>query len=44
MRKDTNKVFQWRIRNLKWPEEVYVLDIDEDKQEIIIKTTVKKYA
>lgn len=35
--------FQWRIRNLPYPEEVYVLDVDPEKQEVVIKTTIKKY-
>jgi hypothetical protein len=35
--------FQWRIRNLPYPEEVYQLEVDPEKQEIVIKTTIKKY-
>ena len=43
MRKDTAGQFQWRIRNLPWPKSVYVLDIDAAKNEIVVKTTNKKY-
>ena len=35
--------FEWRIRNLKYPKECYILEIDDAKQEIVVKTTVKKY-
>ncbi|KAM3144908.1 hypothetical protein pb186bvf_002913 [Paramecium bursaria] len=42
-RKDTAQHFQFRIRNLIYPEEVYQIDFDEPNQEIIIKTTNKKY-
>jgi len=43
IRKDTGERFEWRIRNLKWPKEVYSLEIDEQKQEIVVRTTNKKY-
>ena len=43
IRKDTLDCFQWRIRNLSYPEDAYLLEVDSDKQEIVIKTTVKKY-
>ena len=43
MRKDTLECFQWRIRNLPYPEEAYLLEVDPEKQEVVIKTTVKKY-
>lgn len=35
--------FQWRIRNLPYPVETYLVDIDNEKQEIVVKTTNKKY-
>lgn len=28
IRKDTAERFEWRIRNLKWPKEVYSLEVD----------------
>ncbi len=43
MRKDTESQFQWRIRNLPWPKSVYVLEVDAARQEIVVKTTNKKY-
>jgi hypothetical protein len=43
LRKDTLECFQWRIRNLPYPEDVYMLEVDPDKQEVVIKTTIKKY-
>jgi len=43
IRKDTAERFEWRIRNLKWPKEVYSLEIDEQKQEIVVRTSNKKY-
>ena len=43
MRKDVLESYQWRIRNLPYPIETYILEVDPVKQEIIIKTTVKKY-
>ena len=43
IRKDTDNCFEWRIRNLKWPKEVYSLEIDQVKQEIIVRTSNKKY-
>lgn len=32
LRKDSPQRFEWRIRNLKWPKDVYQLSIDHDKQ------------
>lgn len=43
LRKDTAERFEWRIRNLKWPKDVYSLEIDHNKQEIVIRTSNKKY-
>ena len=43
VRKDTETQFQWRIRNLTWPKAVYLVEVDLTKQEIVIKTTNKKY-
>ena len=36
--------FEWRVRNLPYPKDVYIVDVDDASQEIIIKTTIKKYA
>ena len=43
MRKDTNERFEWRIRNLKYPKEVYNLTVDHNTQDIVLRTTNKKY-
>jgi len=43
MRKDTEKRFEWRIRNLPYDKEVYSVEVDHSKQEIVLKTSNKKY-
>lgn len=43
MRRDTDKRFEWRIRNLPYPKETYIIEVDHNKQEIVLKTTNKKY-
>ena len=43
MRKDTADRFEWRIRNLPYPKETYTILIDHAKQEIVLKTSNKKY-
>ncbi len=42
LRTDTPTKFEWRVRNLKWAKECYILEVDHTSQEIVIKTTVKK--
>ena len=42
-RVDTKERFEWRIRNLPYPKETYIIEVDHDKQQIILKTTNKKY-
>jgi len=37
------KEFQWRVRNLNFPKENFLVEIDKPKQDIIIKTLNKKY-
>ena len=32
MRKDTVDRFEWRVRNLPYPKETYIVDVDEAKQ------------
>ena len=43
MRKDTKQRFEWRIRNLPYPKETYIVEVDQQKQQIVLKTTNKKY-
>ena len=32
IRKDTKDRFEWRIRNLSYPKETYVIEVDHTKQ------------
>lgn len=43
LRKDTKELFQWRIRNLPYEKSVYTVFIDAEKQQIVVKTSNKKY-
>lgn len=43
LRKDTPEHFQWRIRNLAYPASVYSVTIDHEKQQIVVRTSNKKY-
>ena len=43
LRKDSERHFEWRIRNLPYPKEVYSVEIDHNKQEIVVRTSNKKY-
>merc|ERR1719456_404838 len=43
MRKDTPEHFQWRIRNLPYPASVYSVAVDHEKQDVVVRTSNKKY-
>ncbi|KAG2388006.1 hypothetical protein C9374_000856 [Naegleria lovaniensis] len=43
MRKDTSTHFQWRIRNCFFTKDTYRVNVDHEKQEVVISTTNKKY-
>ncbi|XP_041641785.1 protein DPCD [Cheilinus undulatus] len=43
MRKDTKTCFQWRIRNLPYPKDVFCVFVESSERCIIIKTSNKKY-
>jgi len=43
LRKDTPEHFQWRIRNLVYPSNVYSVSVDHEKQEVVVRTSNKKY-
>lgn len=43
IRKDNAKDFQWRIRNLNYPKENFLVELDKIKDDIVIKTVNKKY-
>lgn len=40
--RETPKAFMWRIRNLPYTEEVYMLSVDDSAQLIVLRTTNKK--
>lgn len=40
---DAKKSFEWRIRNLPYPISTYDVTIDEETQEIVVRTMNKKY-
>ncbi|KAM5244527.1 protein DPCD isoform 6-T7 [Hipposideros larvatus] len=43
MRKDTKMSFQWRIRNLPYPQDVYSVCADQKERCVVVRTTNKKY-
>ncbi|XP_015350172.1 protein DPCD isoform X3 [Marmota monax] len=43
MRKDTKTSFQWRIRNLPYPKDVYSVGVAQKERCIVVRTTNKKY-
>eukprot|EP00415_Alexandrium_ostenfeldii_P001542 UN1542 len=43
LRRDTPEHFQWRIRNMPYPADVYSVTVDHDKQEVVVRTSNKKY-
>ncbi|KAJ8264288.1 hypothetical protein GJAV_G00147400 [Gymnothorax javanicus] len=43
IRKDTKASFQWRVRNLPYPKEVYNVVVDSGERFCTIRTTNKKY-
>uniref|UniRef100_A0A3Q4AY63 Protein DPCD n=1 Tax=Mola mola TaxID=94237 RepID=A0A3Q4AY63_MOLML len=42
-RKDTKTCFQWRIRNLPYPKDVFSVSVEPSERCIIIKTSNKKF-
>ncbi|XP_062988616.1 protein DPCD [Elgaria multicarinata webbii] len=43
MRNDTKNSFQWRIRNLPYPKNVYSVSVEKDQRCCVVRTTNKKY-
>ena len=43
LRKDTKDCFQWRVRNIEYPVEVYTIMADTEKNEIVVRTSNKKW-
>eukprot|EP00191_Tetraselmis_sp_GSL018_P016628 CAMPEP_0177581342 /NCGR_PEP_ID=MMETSP0419_2-20121207/2093_1 /TAXON_ID=582737 /ORGANISM="Tetraselmis sp., Strain GSL018" /LENGTH=151 /DNA_ID=CAMNT_0019070371 /DNA_START=129 /DNA_END=581 /DNA_ORIENTATION=+ len=42
-RRDVPTAFQWRVRNLPYPRDVYSVTIDHADRKIVIRTSNKKY-
>lgn len=42
-RKDRPHAFEWRIRNLPYPKPTYDVSIDSEQNQIVIRTSNKKY-
>ena len=40
---DTKEAWEWRVRNIPYPKEVYQLSVDKESTEIILRTTNRKY-
>uniref|UniRef100_A0A8D0H734 Protein DPCD n=1 Tax=Sphenodon punctatus TaxID=8508 RepID=A0A8D0H734_SPHPU len=41
VRKDTKSSFQWRVRNLPYPKEVYSITVEKEQRCCIVRTTNK---
>uniref|UniRef100_A0A8C3F9N9 Protein DPCD n=1 Tax=Chrysemys picta bellii TaxID=8478 RepID=A0A8C3F9N9_CHRPI len=42
MRRDTQNSFQWRIRNLPYPKEVYSVSVEKEQRCCVVRTSNKK--
>jgi len=42
-RMDTRELFQFRIRNLPYPSDVFEVSVDAAQRQVVIRTTIKKY-
>jgi len=43
VRGDRPHAFEWRVRNLPYPKPTYSVTIDQDKRQIVVRTSNKKY-
>jgi len=43
LRIDSPEAFEWRVRNLHWPADVYSVSIDQEQRQIVIRTSNKKF-
>eukprot|EP00735_Rhodelphis_limneticus_P006233 TRINITY_DN18611_c0_g1::TRINITY_DN18611_c0_g1_i1::g.1196::m.1196 TRINITY_DN18611_c0_g1::TRINITY_DN18611_c0_g1_i1::g.1196 ORF type:complete len:196 (-),score=21.79,sp/A5D8N2/DPCD_XENLA/50.79/8e-65,DPCD/PF14913.1/4.4e-69,HtaA/PF04213.8/2.3e+02,HtaA/PF04213.8/1.9 TRINITY_DN18611_c0_g1_i1:670-1257(-) len=43
MRKDMDDFFQWRIRNLPYPQHIYSINVDPADRKVVVRTSNKKY-
>lgn len=42
-RKDSSEAITFRIRNLPFPKDVFQVTVDDDQQQLVVRTTNKKY-
>lgn len=42
-RKDRPHAFEWRVRNLSYPKSTYSVTIDTEQNQIVVRTSNKKY-
>ena len=40
---DSKDCFVWRVRNLPYPKPTYSLSVDDEKQQIVLRTSNRKY-
>ena len=43
VRKDRPHAFEWRVRNLPYPKATYIVSIDTEQNQIVVRTSNKKY-
>ena len=43
VRKDRPHAFEWRIRNLAYPKDVYSVTVDSEQNQVVVRTSNKKY-
>ena len=43
VRKDRPHAFEWRVRNLAYPKNVYSVTVDTEQNQIVVRTSNKKY-
>ncbi|CAL1601941.1 unnamed protein product [Knipowitschia caucasica] len=43
LRKDTKSSFQWRIRNLPYPKDLFSVSVEPSDRCVVVKTSNKKY-
>lgn len=43
LRMDTEKEWQWRVRQIPYPANFYNVTVDQEKNQIVIRTTNRKY-
>merc|ERR1740138_1239484 len=43
VRKDRPHAFEWRVRHLPYPKPTYSVSIDEENNQIVVRTSNKKY-